>query len=65
LQKKCFNIGVEFRQIAALIPIIFLIKLWKTQENCQIFYLMTNWGLVAAGIGLFVFQMAGYFGYQG
>ena len=60
----CFNIGVELGQIAALIPIIFLIRFWKTQKSYSTFHLITNWGLVLAGIGLFIYQMVGYFGHQ-
>lgn len=57
----CFNIGVELGQIAALIPIIFLINFWKNKKGYNTFHLITNWGLVVAGIGLFIFQMWGYF----
>lgn len=57
----CFNIGVELGQIAALIPIIFLISFWKNKKGYNTFHLITNWGLVVAGIGLFIFQMWGYF----
>lgn len=57
----CFNIGVELGQIAALIPIIFIINFWKNKKGYNTFHLVTNWGLVAAGIGLFIFQMWGYF----
>ena len=57
----CFNIGVEFGQIAALIPIVFLITLWKKYNSYNAFYKYANWFLVFAGIGLFIFQMYGYF----
>jgi hypothetical protein len=57
----CFNIGVEFGQIAALIPIIFLIRYWQGKKGFDKFHLFTNWGLVLAGIGLFILQMVGYF----
>lgn len=56
-----FNIGVELGQIAALIPIIILIRFWKDKKGYDSFYQMTNWGLVVAGIALFIFQMYGYF----
>lgn len=56
-----FNIGVELGQIAALIPIILLIRFWKGKQGYDSFYQITNWGLVVAGIGLFIFQMYGYF----
>ena len=56
----CFNIGVELGQIAALIPIVFIISKWKPFDSYQVFYKAVNWFLVAAGIGLFIFQMYGY-----
>jgi len=57
----CFNVGVELGQITALIPIIFIINFWKNRSGYSAFYKITNWFLVAAGIGLFIFQMYGYF----
>lgn len=57
----CFNVGVELGQIAALIPITFLIRFWQGRNGYDTFYKATNWFLVAAGIGLFIFQMYGYF----
>lgn len=56
----CFNIGVELGQIAALIPIIFIIRYWKKQDSYTSFHKITNWGLVIAGVGLFFFQMYGF-----
>ncbi len=56
----CFNIGVELGQIAALIPIVFIISNWKSRDSYQGFYKFVNWFLVFAGISLFVFQMYGY-----
>ena len=56
-----FNIGVELGQVAALIPITALIRYWQGRSGYDAFYKITNWGLVAAGIGLFIFQMYGYF----
>ncbi|MGK0388871.1 MAG: hypothetical protein ACI94Y_001603 [Maribacter sp.] len=56
-----FNIGVELGQIAALIPIVFIISKWKAFKSYKVFYKVVNWFLVAAGIGLFIFQMYGYF----
>lgn len=55
-----FNVGVELGQVAALIPIVILMQLWKKKKSYATFYSITNWGLVLAGIGLFVFQMYGY-----
>lgn len=56
-----FNIGVELGQIAALIPILFLINLWRKHSSFDTFQKVVNWGLVFAGIGLFIYQMMGYF----
>lgn len=56
----CFNIGVEIGQIAALIPIVFIISKWKPWKSYQVFYKVVNWFLVVAGIALFIFQMYGY-----
>lgn len=57
----CFNIGVELGQIMALIPIVFIITKWKPWKSYDVFYKLVNWFLVFAGIGLFFFQMYGYF----
>jgi len=56
-----FNIGVELGQIAALIPIVFVISRWKAFKSYDTFYQVVNWFLVFAGIALFIFQMYGYF----
>lgn len=56
-----FNIGVELGQVIALIPIVFIITYWKKLKNYMAFYKAVNWYLIVAGIGLFIFQMYGYF----
>lgn len=56
-----FNIGVELGQIAALIPIVFIITQWKGKKSYDAFYKAANTYLIIAGIGLFIFQMYGYF----
>lgn len=58
-----FNVGVELGQIAALLPILFLINAWRTRKSYAFFQKSVNWGLVFAGIGLFIFQMFGYLGH--
>lgn len=58
----CFNLGVELGQILALIPIVFLITRWQKSETYPAFYRAVNVYLVVAGIGLFCWQMWGYFG---
>jgi hypothetical protein len=57
----CFNVGVELGQIAALIPIVFLITQWQKRKSYDAFYRSVNWYLVVAGVGLFAYQMYGYF----
>jgi len=57
----CFNIGVELGQIVALIPIVFLIQLWRNKDSYDVFHSITNWGLVVAGVGLFFFQLYAFF----
>ena len=57
----CFNVGVELGQIAALIPIVFIITQWKKYKSYNAFYRAVNTYLIIAGVGLFVYQMYGYF----
>lgn len=57
----CFNLGVEVGQVLALIPIVFIITLSRKHAQFPAFYKAVNWYLVLAGIGLFVYQMYGYF----
>ncbi|WPP49733.1 HupE/UreJ family protein [Catalinimonas niigatensis] len=55
-----FNIGVELGQILALIPIVFIINLWKRKQSYQAFYKAANCYLVIAGVMLFIYQMYSY-----
>ncbi len=57
----CFNVGVELGQIAALIPIVFIITQWQKYKSYKAFYKAVNYYLIVAGIGLFIYQMYGYF----
>jgi len=57
----CFNLGVEVGQVLALIPIVFVITLSRNYKNFTAFYKAVNWYLVIAGIGLFAYQLYGYF----
>ncbi|MEM7105744.1 MAG: HupE/UreJ family protein [Bacteroidota bacterium] len=57
----CFNLGVEIGQVLALIPIVFVLTLSRKHKQFPTFYKAVNWFLVLAGIGLFLFQMYGYF----
>ncbi|MFC3879881.1 HupE/UreJ family protein [Algoriphagus namhaensis] len=56
-----FNVGVELGQIAALIPIIFVINLWRGKKSYDSFYKAANIYLVIAGIVLTAYQLIGYF----
>lgn len=56
-----FNVGVELGQILALIPIVFIITQWKSKKSFDSFFKAANLYLVIAGIGLFIYQMYGYF----
>lgn len=57
----CFNLGVELGQVLALIPIVFIISLARKHKQFPAFYKAVNWYLVLAGVGLFLFQIYGYF----
>lgn len=57
----CFNLGVEVGQVLALIPIVFLISLLRKHQQFPALYKAVNWYLVIAGLGLFVYQIHGYF----
>jgi hypothetical protein len=52
-----FNLGVELGQIAALIPIIFLLKYWQKKPSYPAFFKAANVYLIIAGIGLFFYQV--------
>ena len=56
-----FNLGVEVGQVLALIPIVFIITLSRKHAQFPAFYKAVNCYLVLAGIGLFFYQMYGYF----
>lgn len=55
-----FNVGVEIGQIAALVVMIFLINQWRNFRSYKQFSLVSNFGLIAAGVFLFYMQMHGY-----
>lgn len=57
----CFNVGVEIGQVLALIPIVFIITFSRKSKQFPAFYKAVNWYLIIAGVGLFVYQMMGYF----
>ena len=57
----CFNLGVEVGQILALIPIVFILGQTRKHNQFPAFYKAINWYLVLAGIGLFLYQLYGFF----
>ncbi|MES0491973.1 MAG: HupE/UreJ family protein [Leptospirales bacterium] len=56
-----FNVGVELGQIAALLPILLLINIFRKAKSFPYFEKVTNGFLVVAGVLLIVFQLHGYF----
>jgi hypothetical protein len=55
-----FNVGVEAGQIAALIVMVAVLSVWRRLPSFQAFSKIANYGLVAAGALLFLYQMHGY-----
>ena len=55
-----FNLGVELGQILALIPIIYIINLWRKRSSFEPFFKATNTYLIIAGIALAVYQISQY-----
>jgi hypothetical protein len=55
-----FNVGVELGQVAALLPMVLLLSLWRRRPSFARFARVTNAGIVAMGILLFLMQMHGY-----
>lgn len=60
-----FNLGVELGQIAALIPIVYVINLWRKKESFEPFFKATNTYLLLAGIALASYQLWQFFISQG
>ena len=56
-----FNLGVELGQVAALIPILFIIKFLRTQKSYDSLYKAINSYLFVAGIALLGYQLYQYF----
>jgi len=55
-----FNVGVELGQILVLLIIFPLLSMLRGKFFNQISKI-SNWGLIIAGIFLFIFQLEGYF----
>ncbi|MEM9338882.1 MAG: HupE/UreJ family protein [Bacteroidota bacterium] len=57
-----FNLGVELGQIAALIPIVYVINLWRKRSSFEPFFKASNTYLLVAGLALMVYQLWFFFG---
>ena len=56
-----FNVGVELGQVAALSALVLLLAGLRRTASFRKLGGIANILLLAAGVGLFIFQMAGYF----
>ncbi len=56
-----FNLGVELGQIAALIPIVYLINLWREKNSFDPFFKAANTYLIIAGLALASYQLWFFF----
>ena len=56
-----FNVGVELGQVAALTAMLGFFAAWRASKSFERFGRASNIALVLAGLGLFFFQMNGYF----
>lgn len=55
-----FNLGVELGQVAALAVFVALIRGWRRSDSFRRFGTLANILLLAAGLGLFAFQITHY-----
>lgn len=55
-----FNVGIEIGQISALALMLLLITAWRKTHAFKTFSLIANYGLIVAGVFLFLMQMHGY-----
>jgi hypothetical protein len=55
-----FNIGVEIGQFLALLFILIMLNCWRRYNSFYGFSVVTNTLLIASGLILFGYQMAGY-----
>jgi hypothetical protein len=56
-----FNLGVELGQVAALIPILYVIKFLRRQKAYDSLYRAINAYLIIAGVALFGYQLYQFF----
>ncbi len=59
-----FNLGVELGQVLALIPIVYLINLWRKRNSFEAFFKATNTYLLIAGIALATYQIWQFLGHS-
>lgn len=55
-----FNIGVEFGQIIALIPILLILMLWRKKDSFTKYSKIANYAIMFVGFMLFLMQLHGY-----
>ena len=55
-----FNIGIEVGQILALAIMLILLAGWRKADSFKPFSKISNYGLIFAGLYLFMMQMHGY-----
>jgi hypothetical protein len=55
-----FNVGVEFGQIAALVAMTAIVKVWRTSGSLPVFARTTNYTLIAASMVLLSMQIHGF-----
>ena len=55
-----FNVGIELGQSSALAVMLVLIAGWRKYHSFHAFSLLANYGLIAAGLLLFLMQVHGY-----
>lgn len=55
-----FNLGVELGQIVALIPIVYVINIWRKKSSYEPFFKAVNTYLIIAGIALAAYQVWQY-----
>jgi hypothetical protein len=55
-----FNVGIEVGQILALTVMLLLLAGWRKSASFKPFSIISNYGLIFAGVVLFMMQMHGY-----
>ncbi len=55
-----FNIGIELGQLIALLLMVVVLAVWRRRGEGALFQRLSNIGLVAVGVLLFLMQLHGY-----